>query len=172
MNTNKTTKKRFFGIIALMAKLLEQRRMVWFFYNFNKEAIWPKDKDEEKSRIIEKVGEGKIFEREFLNQYHQYILRYQHNLKEKRDVANIMDQENILFQSCLDDGFLRTVNSISSFRYILITTKGTELLHSLGFLNIVVEKYSKIFLFLSGLGVAIILLIVRAILNHFWNLNL
>lgn len=61
----------------------------------------------------------------------------------------------VLLQSCVDDGFLIPVNNRfkpedDTMTYYRLTGKGTDLLHPLGFCQLLFDKYSKIIVFFWG----------------------
>lgn len=77
-----------------------------------------------------------------------------------------------LLQSCIDSGFLIPVeNAIKEdsdkHPYYRVSDRGTDLLHFLGFLQIAVEKYSGIRLFIFGVLTGVIVPIGLFIYNHF-----
>ena len=77
-----------------------------------------------------------------------------------------------LFQSCIDSGFLIPVENVikedkDKLTYYRISDRGSDLLHFLGFLQIAVEKYSGIRLFIFGVLTGVIVPIGLFIYNHF-----
>lgn len=77
-----------------------------------------------------------------------------------------------LLQSCIDSGFLIPVENpvkedSDKYSYFRISDRGTDLLHFFGFLQIAVEKYSGVRLFLIGVLTGVIVPAVLFFYNHF-----